>query len=77
MTVDDFVCEPEPSCGLVRYEAAERAFFQLQDTGSIRMRVTATAPGRDGVLATVNTCAPSVFFCDDRSTDYVPVEVRP
>jgi hypothetical protein len=74
---EDFVCEPEASCGLVRYRPAERASLQLQDSRAMRIRVTAIAPGQDGVLATVSTCVPAVVLCDDRGTDYLVVEVRP
>lgn len=72
-----FACEPEASCGLVRYEAAERASLQLQDSRAMHIRVTAIAAGQDGMLATVNTCVPTVLFCEDRGTDYLVVEVRP
>jgi hypothetical protein len=73
----DFGCEPERSCGLLRYEPAERASLQLQESRAMRIRVTAIAAGRDGVLATVSTCVPAVVFCEDRGTDYLLVEVRP
>ena len=51
----DFVCEPEASCGLVRYDPAERASLQLQDCRAMRIRVTAIAEGQNGVRAAVST----------------------
>ena len=73
----DFVCEPEASCGLVRYEPAESASLQLQDSRVMRIRVTAIAVGQNLMLAIVNTCVPATFFCDDRGIDYLAVDVRP
>jgi len=73
----DFVCEPEASCGLVRYEPAESAMLQLQDSRAMRIRVRAIAVGQNGMLAIVNSCVPAIFLCDDRGTDYLVLEVRP
>jgi hypothetical protein len=72
-----FDCEPEASCGLVRYEPAERAVLQLQDGRVMHIRVTAIAEGRNNMMAYVNTCVPAVAFCQDIGSDSLLVEVRP
>jgi hypothetical protein len=77
MRVADFACEPEGSCGLVSFAPDERAALQLLNGRALRMRVTGTAVGQDGVRAHVNTCVPSHVFCEDQGSAYLLVEVRP
>lgn len=77
VTVADFECDPPSSCGLARFEPAERAVLQLQECRVLHMRVTATAVGQDSVVAWANTCPPTVFFCGDDAGDSLLVEVRP
>lgn len=75
--IADFACEPEKSCGLVRFSPEEAATLQLLDCRVLRMRVTATAVGQGSVVASVNTCVPSRVFCDDEGSGSLFVQVRP